>query len=299
MKIRKSPDGIHLFDRKSGINILIDEQIPTPQSWTNLPRQVSIALTNACDLKCNHCYAPKKAAWLKKEKIKLWLLELDQADCFGVGFGGGEPTLHPDLIELCEFGHKNTELAISLTTHGHRLNQELISQLKDSINFIRISMDGIGATYENIRNKSFYELKNKLRLLQGNISFGINYVVNRQTINDLEDTSQFIESIGAVELLLLPEESVGLGQAIDSLTLKELCSWIHDYKGSLRLSISSRYQEMVNTDLPLKKEPAYLAFAHIDAEGILKHTSFDMTGYKIDDAGLLAAFQNLTANMRG
>ncbi|MGZ5579026.1 MAG: radical SAM protein [Methylobacter sp.] len=130
MKLRRGPDGIHLFDRKSGTNILIDEQIPLMSSWTNCPRQVSIALTNACDLKCAHCYALKRRAQLSKEQVKHWMAELDETGCFGIGFGGGEPTLHPDLVEPCQFGQRETGLAISLTTHGHRLTDSLISQLR-------------------------------------------------------------------------------------------------------------------------------------------------------------------------
>ncbi|WP_155920394.1 radical SAM protein [Methylobacter luteus] len=294
MKLRRGPDGIHLFDRKSGTNILIDEQIPPMSSWTNCPRQISIALTNACDLKCEHCYALKRAAQLSKEQVKRWMVELDESGCFGIGFGGGEPTLHPDLVELCQFGQQKTGLAITLTTHGHRLTDNLISQLQGSVNFIRVSMDGVGVTYESIRDRSFDELKRKLYALQGTIPFGINYVVNRRTIDDLNTAAQFAESAGAAELLLLPEEPVGLGQKIDLVSLEALYSWVADYKGNLRLSISSRYREMVETQLALEKEPEHMAFAHVDAEGVLKRTSFDSTGFKIGNAGLLAAFQNFS-----
>ncbi len=58
-KQRRSPAGLHLFDRTTGLNILLDE-IRVPASlWSRAPRQVSIALTNRCDLTCDHCYAPK------------------------------------------------------------------------------------------------------------------------------------------------------------------------------------------------------------------------------------------------
>ena len=46
MKIRKGPDGIHFFDRNSGTNLLLDEVVSPPETWSKSPRQVSIALTN-------------------------------------------------------------------------------------------------------------------------------------------------------------------------------------------------------------------------------------------------------------
>lgn len=47
---RYSGDGVHLFERRTGTNILLDEvSVPRPL-WSQAPRQVSIALLNACDL---------------------------------------------------------------------------------------------------------------------------------------------------------------------------------------------------------------------------------------------------------
>ena len=46
LKTRYGPDGIHIFDRHSGLNILLDENVPNQDIWTLAPRQVSIALTN-------------------------------------------------------------------------------------------------------------------------------------------------------------------------------------------------------------------------------------------------------------
>jgi len=296
IKVRRGLDGIHLFDRKTGVNILLDKKIPQLASWTISPRQVSIALINACDLKCKHCYAPKQPARLHKEQIKQWMIELDNAGCFGIGFGGGEPTLHSDLAELCEFGQQKTGLAISLTTHGHALSEGLICQLENCVNFMRVSMDGVGSTYENIRGRSFEGLKRSLNSLNGRIPFGINYVVNRGTIDDLSSAVKVAETCGAVELLLLPEEQIGLGEKIDAATLGCLRTWVANYKGKVRLSISSGYKDMVDSLIALENEPAHLAFAHIDANGILKRTSFDKHGCDIGSEGVLAAFAKLSLN---
>lgn len=299
IKIRRGPDGIHVFDRASGTNLLLNETPPPPDSWTYSPRQVSIALTNACDLSCVHCYAAKKPANLNKEVVKRWMLEFDSAGSFGIGFGGGEPTLHPDIVEICRFGQEYTGLAISMTTHGHRLNSNLIAQLKPFIHFLRVSMDGVGSTYEAMRGRSFDDLLGKLELLKKQIPFGINYVVNHKTIKDLSAAAEMASAYGATELLLLPEEGVGLGKKIDLKTIEELQLWVENYKGDLRLSISASYQSIVDTQLPLIKEPAHLAFVHIDAEGILKESSFDKVGLKIDEANVLEVFNRLSLRTTG
>jgi len=293
MKVRRGPDGVHLFDRKTGANILLDEEIPPQSSWSTSPRQVSIALTNACDLVCPHCYAPKQKAALDSKNVKRWISELDEHGCFGVGFGGGEPTLHSDLVDICKFGQSQTNLAITMTTHGHRLNDALLSQLAGNINFIRISMDGVGSTYETIRNRSFDSLLKILRNMRDVIPFGLNYVINSQTIDGLDDAAQIAEDVGACEILLLPEEAVGKGTKIDNVSLENLIKWVGSYRGSTRLAVSSGGADSFPTANALLNEVELSAFAHIDASGNLKNTSFECSGVAIDSTGVMSAFQRL------
>ena len=99
--MRLGPSGIHLFDRASGLNLLIDEFVPPETVWAAAPRQVSIALTNTCDLACSYCFAPKTRATLAFDRIVAWLDELDPNGTMGVGFGGGEPTLYRRFADLC------------------------------------------------------------------------------------------------------------------------------------------------------------------------------------------------------
>jgi uncharacterized radical SAM superfamily Fe-S cluster-containing enzyme len=130
IKTRTGPDGVHMFDRLSGVNVLFDEiSVPAAQ-WSVAPRQVSVALTNACDLRCPYCYAPKHAAQIDYDQLTGWLKELDDSGCFGVGFGGGEPTLHRDFARLCGFVSTNTGMAVTFTTHAHRVDEQLAVALE-------------------------------------------------------------------------------------------------------------------------------------------------------------------------
>lgn len=295
-KIRFGPDGAHWFDRVTGTNLLLDEIILPKSRWTFSPRQVSIALTNACDLECTHCYASKKPSRLNLSTLKNWLLELDKADCFGVGFGGGEPLLYPGFFELCDFAYKNTDMAITLTTHGHRLCEKSIARLESSVNFIRVSMDGVEETYEKIRGASFSTLLEKLALLKHRVPFGINCVVNAITIKDLPLVAKIAEKYHAKELLLLPELGHGRGSMIASSTLAELAHWIKSYEGSVQLALSNSHADLVEFEKPLSKETEELGFAHISADGVLRRSSFDATGQPITDRGVIDAFNNLVVS---
>ena len=293
LKPRLGPDGLHLFDRVTGTNILLDEVLIPEERWSTAPRQVSIALTNACDLNCSHCYAPKLKAALDFDLLTGWISTLDSNGCMGIGFGGGEPTLYPKFIDLCKYAEQETNLAVTMTTHGHRLNGSFLDRLSGAVHFVRVSMDGVGATYETVRGRSFDALVTNIERLREVVPFGINYVVNSKTIGDLDDAISIAESVGAAEFLLLPEVAVGKGVEIDSITKRRMGTWVNEYQGPVRLAVSETGSDHLPTCEPFNKESGVRAYAHIDAGGFMKKNSFDMYGVHINDVGILNALRRL------
>ena len=89
-KIRAGPSGIHVFNRVTGLNVLVDEVGVSPSVWAGAPRQVSIAVTNACDLACSHCFAPKNPASLVIERLAPWLNELGACRVSQAGFSSSD-----------------------------------------------------------------------------------------------------------------------------------------------------------------------------------------------------------------
>lgn len=297
LKIRIGPAGVQFFNRRTGINVLIDEFSPPPKLWSTAPRQMSIALTNACDLTCPYCYVAKSLVMLDFEKLKNWLAELDMNGCIGVGFGGGEPTLYPRLVEICSFAANETKLAITMTTHAHRLSKQFLDALAGNLNFVRVSMDGVGSTYESIRNRSFDELIKHIVDIRRIFRFGINYIVNSRTFGDLESAIRLANDLGASEFLLLPEISVNGVGGISKETLDALRIWVDSYRGDVPLSISESHKEGFPFCDPFKTENKLSAFAHIDALGILKRTSFDLSGVQIHGGGIMAALKVMNSEV--
>ncbi len=293
LKTRVGPDGIHFFNRDSGINLLVDE-IRFPKSlWSPAPRHVSIALTNACDLKCLHCYAPKNSEILDFDRLTTWLTELDTNGCVGVGFGGGEPTLYPRLAEVCSYATRQTNLAVTMTTHAHRLSDQLLDKLAGNLHFVRVSMDGVGSTYEAVRNRPFDDLIARIIAIKHSINFGINFVVNSKTIGDLDTAVQLAENLGASEFLLLPEETTSKVAGIDDPTSNVLKQWISEYNGKIPLAISESHSEGFPICKPFNLETELAAFVHIDASGVIKRTSYDYSGITIGKDGVIAALDKL------
>ena len=295
LKVRRGPAGLHFFERSTGTNLLLDEARVPPVLWSKAPRIMSIALTTACDLCCRFCYAPNQPVDLEVELLRGWLDELDQHGCLGVGFGGGEPTLSRHLSWLCRYITSATGMSVSFTTHGHRFTDSLAAELSGTVHFIRLSMDGVGSTYERLRGASFTALLGQIPRIRSVASFGINFVVNEQTFPDLDEAVALATHFGAAEFLLLPEQPVQNVGGIDRHTKELLREWVAVHQGPLRLAVSEEGAEGLPICDPLAMEPGLRAYAHIDASGSLKRSSYDPFGVPIGAGGVLEAMSVLKA----
>ena len=293
MKTRCGPSGIQFFDRLTGLNILVDEvRVPIP-AWSKAPRHVSIALTNACELKCAYCFAPKTAAKLSASDVSSWLTELDNNGCLGVGFGGGEPTLHPAFVSICGYASTHTGLAVCMTTHGHQFTPELVCKLRHHVNFIRLSMDGVQHTYERLRGRRFAEFLSKAAMVAEVSRFGINYVVNAETLRCIDEAAEIAQRLGACEMLLLPQLPNESEAGIPKTQLENLADWVREYRGGLRLTISEQFSEIFPACDPLTQENGTRAFVHVNASGLLLKNSFERQGIPITRKGIMNALQTL------
>ena len=293
LKIRGESVGWHLFERTAGLHVLLDELDCPPHLRSRVPRFASIALTNTCDLDCPYCYAPKFRARLTQDEVVGWCRELDRAGSLGVGFGGGEPTLWPGLVSLCREVTETTALAVSLTTHGHRLTPDLAKQLRGALHFVRVSVDGIDERYERLRGRSFEQLRERLAHAATIAPLGINTVVNADTIEDLDQIRALAIEVGAQELALLPERAVGGAPGASPGVIRRLQRWLRGAlaeENRLRLSVAEGFP---TAGLPAFELTDGLDYAHIDASGHLKPTSFEPGGVDLRGTNIMEALEQL------
>lgn len=285
MKIRNDENGVHLFNRNSGANLLIDELNIPRNGWSKAPRHVSFALTNICDLKCAYCYAPKNRSELQFDDLKNWIAEIDFGGALGVGFGGGEPTLYPRFVELCNFAANSSGLAVSFTTHGHRITKSMAEQLKGNVHFIRVSIDGLHDTYERLRGRSFTGLLTQMDHIRTIAPFGINYVLNKETFPDLKESIIYWELLGATEFLILPQ--IDCDGKFSSEILHKLRSFLNAYSGKLPLRINENCSDGMPIAQPFHDIDPLRAYAFVDAKGRLKRTSYGTGGVEISGKSLI------------
>jgi MoaA/NifB/PqqE/SkfB family radical SAM enzyme len=248
-------------------------------------------LTNACDLSCSYCYASKFSARLIADDVISWAKQLDVAGCFGLGFGGGEPTLYPGFATLCRDIHETTNLALSMTTHGHHFSATLVERLTGNVDFIRVSMDGVGSTYERLRGRSFPLFIEKLKLVSATARFGVNFVVNEDTIEDLERAADFAFEHGAEEFLLLPETATGGTLNVRPQTMEQLSNWVRTNYQRCRLATSAHSGGLIDAPMLMTSDPAHESFdfMHVDASSTLKTSAFAKKGIQLVSGGSIVA----------
>ena len=287
--VRMTESGVHLFNRESGLNILLDEFHQCTLS--RAPANVSIALTGRCNLRCAHCFVSRVNYDLEYERVLGWLRELDGNGCLGVGFGGGEPLLYPHVFDLCAFVHRETGMACTMTTNGVLLDDVAVSHLSSTLDFCRISMDGIGKTHESIRKYSFDKLLLAVQRAAKQMKVGINYLVNDVTICDLKRVMELAAEVGARELLLLPEVATNGGVTVSEACLRQLRQCVLDYHGTVSMRISERFKDVVPGSVLIPGDVGTRAYMHIDCKGTLKRDSFSRSGYQIT-GGLMDAISH-------
>lgn len=296
MKVRKEVSGLHLFDRISGLHVLMDELTIPVDDIVNTPRTISIALTNRCDLHCHFCYAPKNKHTLDFGSLTSLCTELDRRGVLEVTFGGGEPTLFPRFEELCNWIWDNTELGISFTTHGHHLTEEFIDKIENKISSIRFSVDGVEPRYSLIRGRRLDELISKIKIVSGRIPFGINCVVSKGQTSEAIKVIELAIELKASNVLIIPEHLNGIFQINDE-DWQHLDQIISKYSKQIELLVTfeaGNYLQSNTLEVSLSEE---FLFAHVSADNKLKLNSFDEDGILIEDmTNLTDYFQTIRPN---
>lgn len=141
---------------------------------STFPTHVDLELSNACNLNCPMCYTTtdKFKATVKKGLMEIDLFKkvIDECATYKSHFSirlswRGEPFLHPHIFELIEYAKKKGIKEVSTLTHGGFLNPEKFEKLVDlELDWLTISFDGVGETYEQIRaplkyNESLEKIK--------------------------------------------------------------------------------------------------------------------------------------------
>jgi len=96
--------------------------------------KIRILVTNKCNYRCAFCHneGQKKESLLQNLKLKDFKLIVDalrNEPLSELNLSGGEPFLHPDIVEMLSYARENLKCDISCATNLSRIREEQINSL--------------------------------------------------------------------------------------------------------------------------------------------------------------------------
>ncbi|CAN5589575.1 hypothetical protein BH20VER3_BH20VER3_12090 [soil metagenome] len=162
----------------SGFNLLESGR----RLYDRKPLQCSLYLTDRCNLDCSYCTEyDNSRPHPKLEDLKLWIKKIRDLGTMRIALVGGEPLLHPDVVEIVRYC-RQLGFATSLTTNGFLLTRQRVAELEEAgLQVLQISVDRM--TPSPVTKKSFKTILPKLDYFRDSkISLHITGVICADTL---------------------------------------------------------------------------------------------------------------------
>lgn len=115
----------------------------------SMPFQVGWDIVHLCNYRCGHCYFSKAQLsdkrWIDRQAALDFVDHLIANKVFHLSIAGGEPLLHPHLVEVVAAATRGG-ISVAMSTNASLLNEQLATQLWDAgLRTLQISLDGSSA----------------------------------------------------------------------------------------------------------------------------------------------------------
>ncbi len=167
------------------------------------PLMVVWNFTQACNLKCRHCYQnagkslPDELTLREQLAVVEQLADLDVAM---LALSGGEPLLSPNLLPVARRAHDGG-MYVTIATNGTLLTREMAKKLADhGVEYVEISLDSVSPEKHN----AFRGVDSWARAAEGirnavsekGLKVGIATTITRMNIGELEDLIALAKDMG-------------------------------------------------------------------------------------------------------
>ncbi len=268
--------------------------IPRVIKQVKVPHDCYIILTSRCNQRCLHCYGNYgmgvPSAELTGAEWDKVFGDLVQNNIFYVNISGGEPTVHPDFLEIINYLKKH-KLHFIITTNGifNKKVLKALVEVKDLLIGIKVSLDGPdyisnGYIRRDLRekiNESQYNiaLENIEKLRANDINFTIATCIHRGNVNKIDEMLSLVLSLSPVSWYISTISTSG--RSFENLDILVSDSEIKKKKWDYIKKVCGKNNIFVNyIDMPFAsatKEkskfyyecPAARSFCEINSDGLV------------------------------
>lgn len=186
--------------------------VPVPT--LSAPTLVDFQITSQCHTGCPHCYASAVRSGTHVAWEDLQLVVRQMADCgvCQVAIGGGEPLLHPHLVDLLA-ACTDHGIVPNLTTAGNAFTDANLQAIKRHCGAIGMSLEGVGERFERWRNITFADFRASVqRAKDAGIPVVLQVTLSAANIDDLDQIVDFALSQRPLYgVIFLAYKNVGRG----------------------------------------------------------------------------------------
>jgi len=174
------------------------------------PETIHFSVTGRCDQVCAGCfYSARPGSDVAAEHAPLSLFEkviheASQAKVFQIALGGGEPLLHPRLVDMARLARAQG-IVPNLTTNGNRLDREMAEALKEAgLGQAQISLNGATEATNATTRPNFAAAMGAIEACRAaGLRFGINFLLTRSSLPELRPVIELGRCLGAASVNLL------------------------------------------------------------------------------------------------
>ena len=221
-----------------------------PGFHLDTPPLVWLELTRRCNLRCPHCYIDGGLARngeMPTSEFHRLIDEMAEMGVWAVAITGGEPTLHPDFLELVLHARR-VGLLVGIATNGMFLTDALLEAMPRDGVIISVSLDDLHVMGSD--PNSDFRVASRAILKSQQLGFATNIMTNthRRNIDKLAELVQWAEEHG-VSVRSVPFSPLGRGKLYRDLEngpqdvekaaefwLNE-CRWEHEYHRKVGLCV--------------------------------------------------------------
>ncbi len=169
------------------------------------PFQIVWNITRACNMNCIHCYenaGRKNERELTPDEVIRGLNILAEAGVTSVAFSGGEPTIHPHILEFISHAHKRG-MFVAIATNGYLLaDRKLCRKYAEAgLGFVQISLDGMDPqTHDSFRRvkgawrRAVEAIRN---CVEEGLSVDVATTATKYNLHEIPKMIEFVRSLGA------------------------------------------------------------------------------------------------------
>ncbi len=181
-----------------------------PPRSLSAPETIHFAVTGRCDQACEGCfYSARPGSDIEAADAPFSLFERVVAEAgrvkvFQMALGGGEPLLHPRIVDMVRLAREHGIVA-NITTNGNLLDRETALALKEAgVGQIQISLNGASEEANARTRPNFRRAMRALEACQEvGLRFGINFLVTRSNVGELKPVVELGRRLGAASVNIL------------------------------------------------------------------------------------------------